>query len=136
MTNKKELDFAYKIKHVLNEQADNLPASTIEKLASARKKALSAKKSSTPLHQRVTRHIAAGPVGGFFSEPLSWLGRLSVALPLLTGIAVFIGLYQFEQQQRVNEIAEIDAAVLSDDLPLDAYLDKGFQSFLTKRGDE
>ena len=46
-----------------------------------------------------------------------------------------VGIYQFEQQQRINEIADIDAAVLSDELPLSAYLDHGFSTYLAKRAE-
>ena len=44
-----------------------------------------------------------------------------------------MGIYQAEQQQRISELAELDAAVLSDELPLSAYLDHGFNAYLTKR---
>ncbi|MBI1889116.1 MAG: DUF3619 family protein [Burkholderiales bacterium] len=133
--NAKELNFAYKIRHVLNDQLDALPVSTTERLASARKIALSRKKSETPIHVRVTRRVFAGDAGNFFNEPLSWLGRVGVATPLLIGALIFVGLYQFEQQQRIAETAEIDAAVLADDLPLSAYLDKGFNAYLAKQGE-
>jgi hypothetical protein len=133
--NAKELNFAYQVRHALNERLDAIPVSTMERLASARKIALSRKKSETPLHVRVTETVFAGPVGNFFSEPLSWLGRIGAAAPVLAGVLVFVSMYQFEQQQRIAETAEIDAAVLSDDLPLSAYLDKGFNAYLAKRGE-
>ena len=37
-----------------------------------------------------------------------------------------------EQQERIADLAEIDAAVLSDELPLDAYLDHGFNAYLSQ----
>jgi len=45
-----------------------------------------------------------------------------------------VGIYQYEQQRRIAETAEIDAAVLSDELPLSAYTDHGFNAYLAKRG--
>ncbi|CAJ2906328.1 transmembrane protein [Burkholderia pseudomallei] len=33
--------------------------------------------------------------------------------------------------QRTAELADIDAAMLSDDLPLTAYLDHGFNAYLS-----
>ena len=46
-----------------------------------------------------------------------------------------VGIYQSEQQQRISETADIDAAVLSDELPLTAYLDHGFNAYLATRAD-
>jgi hypothetical protein len=128
--NTSEINFAYKVRHVLNESLDNLPTSSLDRLASARKLALSVKKAESPLSILVASRALAGHVGNFFSEPLSWAGRLGIATPLLVGALLFVGLYQYEQQQRISETAEIDAAVLSDDLPLMAYLDNGFNAYL------
>ena len=132
--NQKELDFAYKVRHALNETLDMLPASTTERLASARKSALSRKKN-TPRRALSVRRVLAGQVGSFFNDPLSWITRIGVATPILLGLVLFVGLYQYEQQQRISEMAEIDAAVLSDELPLSAYLDHGFNGYLAKRDD-
>jgi hypothetical protein len=44
-----------------------------------------------------------------------------------------VGVYQYEQQQSIVELAEMDAAVLSDELPLSAYLDQGFGAYLETR---
>jgi hypothetical protein len=41
--------------------------------------------------------------------------------------------YQVEQERRIAEIAELDAAVLSDELPLTAYLDHGFNAYLAQQ---
>jgi hypothetical protein len=40
------------------------------------------------------------------------------------------GVYQYEQQQRLAAMAEVDAAVLADELPLTAYLDQGFNAYV------
>ena len=133
--NASELNLAYKVRHALNEHLDNLPTSTAERLASSRKIALSRKKSESPLHVRITQAALASPVGSFIDDQFSWLTKVGVAMPLLIGALVFVGLYQYEQQVRISETAEIDAAVLSDDLPLSAYVDGGFNAYLANRGD-
>ncbi len=43
-----------------------------------------------------------------------------------------VGIAYWEDQQRTAELADIDAAMLSDDLPLDAYLDHGFNAYLSR----
>jgi hypothetical protein len=46
------------------------------------------------------------------------------------------GIYTWQQSQRAAELEEIDALLLTDDLPIDAYLDRGFQNWLKKRSTE
>ena len=133
--NPKELNFAYKVRHALNETAENLPASTAERLASARKIALSRKKKESGLRVFVPQRMLAGQAGSFFGGPSPWLKRMGLVLPLIVVAVGLTGIYHYEQQRRINETAEIDAAVLADELPLSAYVDHGFNAFLAKRGD-
>jgi hypothetical protein len=53
-------------------------------------------------------------------------------LAFLVLLAGLYGLYEYEQEQQINDLAEIDAAVLVDELPPDAYLDSGFNAYLNK----
>ena len=131
--NTDELNFAYKVRHALNERLDDLPASTTDRLAQARKMALARKKAhvEVPLSVRVAKAEMA-PSGGFLSQGFGWLGRMGVAVPMLVLVAGLAGIYQYEQQQRIADLAELDAAVLSDELPLSAYLDHGFNAYLTQ----
>ncbi|HEV2612414.1 MAG TPA: DUF3619 family protein [Noviherbaspirillum sp.] len=134
--NTDELSFAYTVRHALNENLDNLPESTTKKLAAARKIALSRKRKESVFRSLLVQPRFAGrQFGGFFREPHLWLGRMGLALPVIVLVAGLTGIYQVEQQKRISEIAELDAAVLSDELPLSAYLDNGFNAFLADRGD-
>lgn len=130
--NAKDLNLAYRVKHALDQNLDNLPASAVDRLASARKMALSRKKPE-PLRLRVNRLAIAGQFGGFLQERMSWLGRVGVMTPLLAGALIFVGLYEFEHEQRIAELAELDVAVLADDLPVSAYVDQGFNAYLASR---
>jgi hypothetical protein len=128
--NTEDINFAYKVRHALNENLDHLPASTAERLAAARKLAVSRKKAHAPV--RVAQRALAGNIASFFS--FSSLGRAGAVIPLLALVAGLAGVYQYEQEQRIAEIAELDAAVLSDELPLTAYLDHGFNAYLSQSG--
>ena len=128
--NSDDLNFAYKVRHALNAHLDELPASTTDRLASARKAALALKKPHAPV--RIAQGQLAGNVGALFS--FSFLNRMAVVLPLLALVAGLAGIYHYEEQQRITELAELDAAVLSDELPLTAYLDQGFNAYLAQRG--
>jgi hypothetical protein len=134
--NTDDLNFAYKVRHALNEKLDDLPASTTDRLAKARQMALARKKAHVeqPLSVRVTKAelaVTGGGISGFFSQ-FAWLGRVSMAVPALALVIGMVGIYQYEQQERIADLAEIDAAVLSDELPLDAYLDHGFNAYLSQ----
>jgi hypothetical protein len=106
-----------------------------KQLEAARKKALSMQKRSSPLRQFVMNRAAAGHLQHFIRDPLTWVSRASFVLPAIIVAAGLIGIYQFEQQERITEIAEIDALVLADELPLNAYVDRGFGAYLAERGE-
>ncbi|TFW31719.1 DUF3619 family protein [Massilia horti] len=127
--NTDDINLAYKVRHALNDNLDNLPASTTDRLAAARALALSRKKADAPVRKQKHRPLFD------FSAILSPAGlmRLGVAVPLLAMVVGLAGIYQYEQQQRIAELAELDAAVLSDELPLTAYLDHGFNAYLASQ---
>ncbi|RAN50223.1 hypothetical protein RB25_00225 [Herbaspirillum rubrisubalbicans] len=133
--NNKEMQFAYKVKLALDANLDTLSDDTLQSLAAARRVAL-ARKKQAPLHVQVKQPVLAGALGGTMmsSEKPSWWSRLGVAAPLLAGIILFAGIYQHENAKRVSYLADIDAAVLSDELPLSAYLDHGFNAYLAEKG--
>lgn len=128
-----DINLAYKVRHALNENLDALPPEITNRLNSARNIALSRKKSDTPLRVFNMRSVLTGNIANITNRQFFWLGKIGLALPLLAFIIGLTGIYEFEQQQHIFETAEIDAAVLSDELPLVAYLDHGFNAYLAKR---
>ena len=76
--------------------------------------------------------VLAGNSGFSFQGPSSLIGKLGIAFPLLVLVIGLFGIYEYEQQQRITDLAEIDVAVLVDELPPDAYLDTVFRAFLNK----
>ena len=125
--NTDDINLAYKIRHALNEQLDALPESTTDRLAAARARALARKKpDAAPARQPARRpwfDLSALLSG-------ATLSRVAVAVPMLALVIGMGGVYQHEQQERLAELADIDAAVLADELPLTAYLDTGFNAYL------
>jgi hypothetical protein len=57
---------------------------------------------------------------------------LRVLLPTLLLSAGLISIYSWQQEQRAADALELDAQLLTDDLPIDAYLDRGFEAWLKK----
>jgi hypothetical protein len=134
--NTDDINLAYKIRHALNETLDELPAATTDRLAAARAAAL-ARKKAAPLQQLAPQTAQRRPafdlsgVAALFATP--WLARAATIAPLVAMVAGLVGIYQGQQEQRVAELAELDAAVLSDELPLTAYTDHGFNAYLVQQ---
>jgi hypothetical protein len=115
-----------KVQHLLN-QSIELPHGVAERLALAREKALAAQRPEPAPALQWADNLLGG-LGG-------WGGlSLRVVLPSLLLAAGVLGIYAWQQTETQKEIEEIDAKLLADDLPLDAYLDRGFQDWLRKRG--
>src|SRR5438270_11099467 len=120
-----ELQFAARIRHLLN-QGTQVEPRIAQRLKAARELAL-------------TRQRAEGaPVllwaDNVLGNDWGW-GALSarVVLPVVMLAVAAFGIYRWQESQRLAEVVEIDTQLLTDDLPIDAYLDRGFQNFLKTR---
>ena len=127
-----DLDFAYKVRHALNESADNLAPATLNKLADVRKLALSRKKKDAPAPVVAFSGILAGNGSHLFQGPQTLLGKIGLALPLLVLVISLMSIYEYEQKRHISDLAELDMEVLVDELPPDAYVDTGFSTYLSK----
>ncbi|OTP73457.1 DUF3619 family protein [Caballeronia sordidicola] len=135
----KEAEFALKVRRALDESITTLPAASLDKLAAARRTALARKKPekvAVPVFAPALAGAGMAPsLGGPVPGPSGKRGRfsrLALAWPLLALAIGLAGIAYWEDQQRTAELADIDAAMLSDNLPLDAYLDHGFNAYLTR----
>lgn len=63
-------------------------------------------------------------------SPLSWGWRLAGLLPVLALVVGLYGVSVWKEQAEVQAAAEVDTALLTDDLPPEAYRDPGFEEFL------
>jgi len=129
-------DFAKKITTYLDRGAADLKAGTAYRLQLARAEALA--RLADPQRAAELRVAGAnagggsGTVGGdhsFWASGRLWIGIVLIA-------AAGFGYQQWQAYQQLNDIEETDAAILSSDLPIDAYLDRGFQNWLKHASDE
>jgi hypothetical protein len=136
----KELEFARQVRRALDENAASISPATVDRLVVARRAALARKK---PEPVTVTAPVfvpamaGAGDAGGMPQVELpprrrSRFGRFALAWPLAALVVSLVAIAYWEDQQRTAELADIDAAMLSDDLPLNAYLDHGFNAYLSR----
>jgi hypothetical protein len=122
--------FAKKITGYLDIGAANLKQGTAYRLQQARARALA--QLSDPVRAQEARlaHALSG-VGGSGTRGGTrrglWLGFAILMLAALT-----FGYQQWTAYQQANELAEIDTQLLASDLPIDAYLDRGFETWLTR----
>jgi hypothetical protein len=69
-------------------------------------------------------------------EHVSWWNRIASVLPIIALVAGLVLIHMIQNERRANEVAEVDAALLTDDLPPSAYADPGFIQFLKQSGQE
>lgn len=117
----------------LSERADELSPDISERLRFARERALTRARdvrretapAAAPAPQQVGRGtLAFGGSGG------GWWFKLASVLPVLALAAGLVVIEQWQTRAEIDDAAEIDAALLSDDLPPAAYSDAGFVEFL------
>ena len=118
-----ERKFGYQIKRQLDRTL-NLEPAALNRLKVAREHALA--------RQRMTEPAFALAWAGAFGH----LPRIPAAASIgLAGAALIVALVSVQYWQRtpsVEEVEEIDAAILTSDLPINAYLDKSFDTWLKR----
>ncbi len=155
-----EARFALRLSARLSEGAQAVPHDISERLRVAREQAIRAARDSrvkvaaaspvvAPVSLGVSvagiNQVSAGMLGGWQESaqarlqghgrrlddgPTSWLWRIASALPMITLVVGLWGIHAYYQHEQVEAAAEVDTALLADDLPPAAYADPGFQEFL------
>lgn len=112
---------------LLREGGKSLPKTIQNRLHAARMKALLAQK---PEKVYVQRAVLASSTGNRSFKSSSIWDSYGWVAPLAVMVFGLIGIAQWQEESRIQDIAELDAALLSDDVPPDAYADSGFINFL------
>ena len=141
----KENEFALKVVRALDENTSNIPAAAVDRLREARRAAIARKKPekvavamAAPAFAPALAGAGATLTTGGTDDDhrpkglLARLGGLGLAWPLAALVIGLAGIAYWEDQQRKTELTDIDAAMMSDSLPIDAYLDHGFNAYLTR----
>jgi Protein of unknown function (DUF3619) len=152
-----EARFALRVSARLDDGAQTLPHDISERLRIARAQAVSAARATAavrasqtaPEWAPVTSGLAlagGAPRSGWAQQPghqrdqhhgrrledapTGWGWRLASALPIVALAIGLWGISQWYQNLQVQAAADVDMALLSDDLPPAAYTDPGFEEFL------
>jgi hypothetical protein len=121
-----ETEIVNKITGYLDRGAAGLKTGTVYRLQLAREEALA--RFADP--QRASELGLAGAGGGTLGGRRHLLAdvRVWVGVLLIVGGVLY---YQYWQSmQQVRELEQLDTAILTSDLPIEAYLDRGFQTWL------
>lgn len=109
----------------------DLPYDISERLRAARAQAVAAR--------RIAKlHTAPAAASAGASSTLTWgsdegfslWNRIGSILPLIALVAGLLAINSLQTDKLVQELAEVDSALLTDDLPPDAFSDPGFVQFL------
>lgn len=138
-------------RQALDESADHLPWRVTHRLATAREAALARLPRALAAAARPVPAVAAPPVAPAHAvlvcatrsgpgravgderpgRPQRFGWRLAaVVAPLLVVVVGLAGISLWTSWQRALDIADLDAAVLTDEIPISAYADRGFGVFL------
>jgi hypothetical protein len=129
--------FVSKVRAALAERAEALPHDVTERLRVAREQAV-ARAREVRLAQDKRRAagapVAVGAAGGvaLLAQPAPFWQRAASFAPL---VLLVLGLFLIQhgaELEQVHAAAEVDAQLLKDVLPPDAYSDPGFAEFLRR----
>lgn len=116
----------YRVRQYLDQDL-TLDAEMLARLKAARERATSRQRVAEPSTAFAWAVELTGSLR--YDSGLVFSRILLPAVILLTGVAA---IYTWHQAQTVQELVEIDARVLASDLPIDAYLDQGFDVWLKR----
>ena len=123
--------FARKAASYLSMGVTDLPHDISERLRAARMRAVSQRKiQQTQTAGTVVNAGNSAALSWSGNDGLGFWGRVGAVLPLIALVAGLLMINSIQRDNRTQEIAEVDAALLIDDLPPAAFSDPGFLQFL------
>ncbi|MCZ8255217.1 MAG: DUF3619 family protein [Polaromonas sp.] len=123
--------FGLKTVSYLSAGAADLPYDVSERLRAARAQAVSKRKVA-----KVQTSSSVIPTGGSAAltwgseDGLGWWARIGSVLPLVALVVGLLVINSIQDDNRAQEVAEVDVALLTDDLPPEAFADPGFVQYL------
>lgn len=121
-----EAEFGYKARQVLNQGTERLDGRVAARLHEIRQAALARQRQPLAL-------LRLAATGHWLDFDLGRQARSLIAVLALTAGAA--GTYYWNAFSQAQEFEEIDSALLADELPPSAYLDKGFHAWLERGSD-
>lgn len=130
-----ETRFGLRIASALNQHGEATGHDISERLRVAREQALErarmSRRASSAVSATATQvvGVSTSGVAVLGGHPLWWT-RLASVMPLVTLVVGLVLIDQWHDRAQINAAADVDSALLADDLPPTAYSDPGFVEFL------
>jgi hypothetical protein len=121
--------FGLRVTARLSDTYETLPYDISERLRAARAQALGKRRIVARTSVEVVNSGGVATLT-FDNESPNWWTKIASAMPLLVLAVGMIAINLAMDDKQVREIADIDIALLTDDLPPTAYADPGFVQFL------
>lgn len=132
-----EARFGLRVAASLSQHHETGDHDIAERLRVAREQALAkarlrraAETSTATASAPVIVGVSPSGVATLGGHPADWWGRVASVLPILLMLGALILIDDWHARAQINAAADIDTALLSDDLPPAAYTDPGFAEFL------
>lgn len=125
-----ESRFARRIVACLAESAGTVPHDVGERLRFAREKALEAARRVRTVNSAQGVGVSASGAAILGFSRSHWWLRVASVLPLVMLVGGLVLIQEWQVRTQVSVAAEVDEALLGDDLPINAYRDPGFAEFL------
>jgi len=130
-----EMRFAKHVAARLSGAANELPHEVNERLRVSRERALERARWATQPSVKVATSVSAAGAGeAVLRGGSGWGWRLASLVPVLAMVAGLLLVQSQQESDQTVAAADIDAALLSDDLPPAAYSDAGFAEFIRGPG--
>ena len=124
MDDKQEKDFAQKVARTLNWGLSRIEDDKLTRIRAARQRALSAYREPVTILGLVTVSGQTLDMSNWIRKPLFWL-------PILIVVAAVAGQTLTSSDDNSDEtLGELDAQLLTGELPINAFLDKDFGSWV------
>lgn len=114
----------------LDQSLRDLPHDISERLRAARTRAVAARRQQVPVLatglrvQKGTLVLEGGP------DKMRFWGWMGSVIPLITLVLGLFVIHSLQNDWRADELASVDTALLTDELPPTAYTDPGFLRFI------
>lgn len=113
----------------LSEQTERLPHDLSERLRVAREQAVARARQVRQAEAVAPVAVQASGASLVLGSTPIWV-RMASVLPLMLLVLGLVLIQHVHQQAEIDAAAEVDAALLADELPPEAYGDPGFVAFL------
>lgn len=123
MDNKQEKDFAQKITRTLNWGLSRIEADKLDRIRAGRQRALAAYREPVTILGLVTVSGQTLDISSWIRKPLFWL-------PIMAIVAAAAAYTLSGTDDIYDEAGELDAQLLTGELPINAFLDKDFGSWV------